>query len=226
MGQMNRAEYNVIKSFVLSQNYDFVHDFTHIERVLGYALKISESFAVDYNVLIAACLLHDVGRAKNLKTEKLSHEIISSNVAYEFLIKNNWERSKAENVREAIISHSFRGKINAISVEGKVLFDADKIDLTGYIGVSRMLMYGYKIKEPLYVINENDSGIIGVDLTEHSFIKSYIAILKNVSEKMYTEIGRRIIIEREKNAQIFFDGVLLEINSSLDYQQELEKHLD
>ena len=219
---MNNDKYNIIKEFVQSHNYDFSHDFTHIERVLGYALEIAETLDVDYSVLIPACLLHDVGRALEFRNKNQSHEIIGANIAYDFLIKNHYNKNNAKKVQEAILSHSFRGDFEALTIEGKILFDADKIDLTGFIGVSRMLMYAYKFEEPLYVLNHYSD----IDFsTKRSFVSSYNNIIKDLSKKMYTDAGKRLIEKHQENANVFYDGLLSEIKTSINHQKLLYKFL-
>ncbi len=47
---------------MLSCMNDGAHDRQHIYRVLYYALDIAEEYCIDQDVLIAACLLHDIGR--------------------------------------------------------------------------------------------------------------------------------------------------------------------
>lgn len=60
---MNRETYCLLEDFMLCSMDDAAHDKEHIYRVLYNALEIVKTEkAVDHDVLIAACLLHDIGR--------------------------------------------------------------------------------------------------------------------------------------------------------------------
>ena len=54
---------------MLASTSDSAHDREHIYRVLHSALAIAKTEEnVDYDILLAACLLHDVGRPEQFET--------------------------------------------------------------------------------------------------------------------------------------------------------------
>lgn len=60
---MTRQTYSLLENYMLSCMDDSAHDKEHVYRVLYHALRIAKMLHnVDYDVLIAACLLHDIGR--------------------------------------------------------------------------------------------------------------------------------------------------------------------
>ena len=70
---MTHAEYNQIEAHMLSFMRDSAHDKHHVYRVLYAALDISACEpCVDMDVLVAACLLHDIGRERQFADEKVS----------------------------------------------------------------------------------------------------------------------------------------------------------
>ena len=70
---------------------DAAHDKEHIYRVLYNALNIAQAESnVDYDVLIAACLLHDIGRDEQFKNPKLDHAEVGGDKAYAFLTDNGF----------------------------------------------------------------------------------------------------------------------------------------
>lgn len=105
---------------------------------------------VDYDVLIAACLLHDIGRQDQNENPALCHAKVGSEKAFRFLINCGWNGCKAKHVRECILTHRFRAEHPPVSLEAKILFDADKIDATGALGIARTLLYNGLTAEPLY----------------------------------------------------------------------------
>lgn len=61
---------------------DTAHDKEHIYRVLYNALEIAKTENnVNYDVLIAACLLHDIGRKEQFENTALCHAIVGSEKA-------------------------------------------------------------------------------------------------------------------------------------------------
>ena len=59
---MDKKTYSLLENYMLSCMLDSAHDKEHIYRVLYTALDIAKTEkAVDYDVLICACLLHDIG---------------------------------------------------------------------------------------------------------------------------------------------------------------------
>ena len=71
---MKTKDYRLIEAYMLSCMRDSAHDREHIYRVLYAALDIA-SFEepVDSDVLIAACLLHDIGRREQFENPALCH---------------------------------------------------------------------------------------------------------------------------------------------------------
>lgn len=65
---MDKKTYSLLENFMLSCMEDSAHDKEHVYRVLYNALDIAKTESnVDYNILIASCLLHDTSGKNNLK---------------------------------------------------------------------------------------------------------------------------------------------------------------
>jgi len=80
---MNRETYCLLENYMLSCMEDSAHDREHIYRVLFNALEIAETErGVDYDVLIGACLLHDIGRKEQFENHALCHAMVGSEKAY------------------------------------------------------------------------------------------------------------------------------------------------
>jgi len=88
---MNRETYCLLEEYMLGSMDDAAHDKEHIYRVLYNALEIAKTEKdVNYDVLIAACLLHDIGRKEQFENPSLCHAMVGSNKAYHFLIENGF----------------------------------------------------------------------------------------------------------------------------------------
>jgi len=216
---MTQAEYTEIENYMLSQMQDSSHDKHHIYRVLNSALDIANYVEIeDIDVLIAACLLHDIGREKQFSNPELCHAQIGSEMAYEYLLSRQWTAKKSAHVKECISCHRYRGNNKPQSLEAKILFDADKLDVSGAMGIARTLMYKAQVAGPLYILDEDGEIIIDAKNTEStSFFQEYNYKLKNVYDSLYTERAKEIAIKRQKTAADFYDGLFAEISDNYEY---------
>jgi len=224
---MTKEEYTEIESFMQSQMHDSAHDKHHVYRVLNSALDIYEhENAVDFDILVAACLLHDIGRERQFdSTEKLCHAEIGGEMAYDFLLSMNWTPERASHVKSCISTHRFRVNNAPQSIEAKILFDADKLDVSGALGIARTLIYKGQVTEPLYILDENENIITdGRGSGLSSFFQEYNFKLKNIYDSFYTERAKSIALERQKTAIDFYDGLYNEINTN--YKSGIKKHFE
>jgi len=184
---MTKSEYSTIEDYMLSCMNDGAHDEQHIYRVLYYALDIVQYFELDKDVLIASALLHDIGRSAQFKNPKLDHAIVGSKMAYEYLIGQKWTDKKAEHVKDCISTHRYRNDKEPVSIEAKILFDSDKLDATGTLGIARTLAYKGIVAEPLYSVNEEGNILDGKDDSKPSFFQEYHYKLMHLYERFYTK---------------------------------------
>jgi uncharacterized protein len=206
--------YSKIKSFVFSQEYDLIHDKYHISRVLFNALDICESYTVNYDIIVAASLLHDIGRSEKYRLENVPHALTGAQLAYDFLLRLGWEDGCAKKVADCIRTHSFHGKEVPESIEAEILYDADKIDLTGSIGIARAMMFQRDTEEPLYILEDNsDDDVLLFDNSPPSFINTYNRIIKDIHKKLYTEKGKQIILDFVDRAEAYYSDLVTEVSN-------------
>ena len=214
---MTHTEYNEIEKYMLSQMHDSAHDQHHVYRVLYAAIDIAKGMeSIDMDVLLAACLLHDIGRESQFADlDNICHAQIGGEMAYEFLLSRQWSTQEALHVKECISTHRYRGDNAPKSTEAKILFDADKLDASGAIGIVRTLIYEGQVMEPLYIISEDGDIIVdggGAEIS--SFFQEYNYKLKNVYGSFFTEQAREIALNRQKTAVDFYNGLFNEISQS------------
>jgi len=208
---MNTAVYKKIESYMLECMKDGAHDSEHIYRVLNYALDIAEQYTVDTDVLIASALLHDIGRGAQFKNPALDHAAVGSEMAYDFLTASGWSSDRAEHVRKCISTHRYRKNNEPESIEAKILFDADKLDVTGAVGIARTLAYTGIVGEPLYSLDAGREILDGTKDTAPSFFQEYNFKLKHIYDGFYTERAKAIASERKESARLFYEEMLNEV---------------
>ncbi len=219
--------YKSIEQYMLSCMGDSAHDKDHVYRVLYSALEIAEYESnVNIDVLIAACLLHDIGRRAQFADPLICHAAKGGEMAYEYLLGIGWSALDSEHVRNCILTHRFRGGEAPRSIEAKILFDSDKLDVTGAVGVARTLMYNGQASEPLYSLDASGNLLDGSDDMEPSFFQEYKFKLEKLYELFYTKRAREIAWQRKSAAESFYFSVLSEVKSCYENgKNTLSRHL-
>lgn len=185
------------------------HDWTHVERVKNLALNIGKKEGAKLDVLEMAALLHDIGRRDEMKCKgKFCHAEKGAEIAREILGKHKIEKSVVENIIHCIQAHRYRKNLKPSTLEAKILFDADKLDSIGAIGVARDFLFaGGAGSCNLYTGNEKK---LAKEEKDYSFTKEDSAVLeyeiklKFIKNKMLTKNGKKIANERHKFMKDFF----------------------
>jgi len=191
---------------------DPVHDFDHILRVLALAERIGAAEEADMKVLRAAALLHDVGRDE-AEASGQDHAQFAATRARQIL--DGAPPEKVEAVVEAILAHRFRSGPPPASLEGRVLFDADKLDAIGAIGVARAFAYSGRAGKRLWAPVTDDylerwqRGL--VESHEHTAAHEFVVKLSRLKERLFTSEGRRIAKERHAVMVRFFERLADEV---------------
>jgi len=209
---MNTKTYQLLEDYMLSCMEDSAHDKEHIYRVLYTAAEIAQTEKdVDYDILITSCLLHDIGRSEQFKDHSLSHALVGGDKAHAFLIGHGFTEAFAERVRECIQAHSYRKGIPPQSVEAKILFDADKIDASGTVGIARTLIYCGQVSRPLYSLLPDGNISSGKGDEIPSFFQEYKYKLESLYSRFYTRRGTEIAKERQAAAIQFYENIFREV---------------
>lgn len=210
---MTKDTYSAIESYMLSCMDDAAHDKEHVYRVLFNALEIAACEPeVDYDILITACLLHDIGRADQLADPSLCHAAVGSEKAYAFLLEQGFPQLFAQNVKHCILSHRFRRNAPPQSLEAKILFDADKLDVTGAIGIARTLEYQGRLGLPLYTLLPDGSVSAGEANGENSFFQEYAFKLEKLYDRFYTQKGAELAQCRRESAAAFCQALYTQVS--------------
>lgn len=186
-----------------ARNYyenDSAHDFDHVLRVWANAQKIAAAEAgVDLAVLRTAVLLHDIARADQQRTGK-DHAVEGARRAREILADE--PPAFVQAVSDAIASHRFRVEKPPQSIEAKILYDADKLDSIGAVGVARAFAYSGYRGERLWA--EDDEGI-------HTAFQEFKVKLSKLKNKLLTPSAQKIAEQRHQFMIAFFEQMAAEV---------------
>ena len=190
------------------QGADAAHDFDHVLRVLRLVERIGEAEGADMAVLRAAALLHDVARAAE-HAGGPAHDEAGAARAREIL--RGHDPALVEAVAEAIASHRFRGGEAPRSLEARILFDADKLDAMGAIGVARAYAVAGALGQRLWAeapaefgSRPPDQGRADLAAKEHTPVHEYVFKLRRLRDSLFTPTARRLAEGRHAFMEEFF----------------------
>lgn len=224
---MDKAEFSKIEEFMIACMSDSAHDKEHVYRVLANAMAIAQAEQdVHYDVLICACLLHDIGRVDQLADPSLCHAQVGAQKAKVYLLEQGYGDAFSEHVCSCIRTHRFRKNAPPESLEARILFDADKLDVVGAIGVARTLVYKGTICAPLYTRKPDGSISDGRGDEDQSFFQEYCFKLEKLYDRFYTVKGKELAMERKAAAVSFYENLYREVSELDEYgKKQLEQYL-
>jgi len=187
-------------------DYDPVHGFDHILRVLRLAERLAKAEGADIDIVRAAVLLHDASGAETGGEKRPEHQHHSAEFAKQILEAEGWPPERIAAVQHCIRAHRFRGDEAPQTLEAKILFDADKLDVIGAFGVARTLAYDVMMHWPFYaeVSDEFKRRGAKVEGELHSSYHEFVFKLGKIKDRLHTESARQLAEQRQKFLNEFF----------------------
>jgi uncharacterized protein len=188
------------------KTYDSGHDWWHIVRVRNIAAYINtkEDLADPFLVEITA-LLHDIADSKFAGGNKdHGYELIN-----DFMLQNGMKEISIT-ILDVIkkLSFSSNPDLNSNAVPLlKVVQDADRLDAIGAIGVARAFNYGGFRNNRIYDPATQDPLSGGPSTVKHFYEK--LLLLK---DRLNTETGRQLAIQRHEYLKTFLEQFYKEWN--------------
>ena len=193
---------------------DPVHGFDHILRVTRMAEKIATAEGADLEIVRAAALLHDAeGSQATDKAKRKQHHHASADFAGEILLAEGWDGSRIAAVQHCIRAHRFRDMSEPPqTLEAQILFDADKLDAIGAIGLARLIGFVTQTGQPLYATPSQQFLETGQKAPgeTHSAYHEYLFKLGKLKDCMFTATGKSIALERHRVLEVFFEALVAE----------------
>lgn len=187
------------------------HDFDHTLRVYKNALKLAEMCGGDLQIISVAAMMHDVGRGEETRTKgAVCHAEIGAVIARRYLEKRGFEDHFIEAVVHCIARHRFRKGLAPETLEAKILFDADKLDSIGPVGLGRAFLFAGNSGARLH--NSKSEALAAEEYSyQDTAYREYLVKLSKVSERMLTEPGKRLALYYTEFMNNFFNEMNLQI---------------
>lgn len=188
---------------------DAAHDFDHVLRVTTMAVFLARCEGADIATVRTAALLHDAPTGAS----RGDHHIDAAEFAHRLLVERGADPDFAQAVAHCIRSHRFRdSSTQPQTLEARVLYDADKLDSMGAIGVARAFAWAGAHASRLWTVpvsaiemsdaaDGNEPLPSGRDYTP---AHEYVFKLRRLLSTLYTPAARRLGEARHRTMVSFF----------------------
>ena len=201
---------------------DAAHDYDHIVRVMALADTIQAREGGDLPIIWAAVALHDIGQTRERRYGG-DHAQLGAEMAADLLTGTQFPQEAISIVQQAIRDHRMTGSAVPQSLEGRILYDADKIDSLGATGIGRLYCitgrYNQKVYAPVpaEVVEPVDPLLVRYLRRRPDYSPSieFRLLFGNLPERMTTETGRELARERYEYMAGFFTRLQFEVEGKL-----------
>jgi uncharacterized protein len=191
------------------------HRWDHTRRVYKLAMNLGEQEKADMEIVALAALLHDIGRTlEDQSRGKHCHATLGAEMAGEILTKEGVERDRIDRIVHCIATHRFRDNKSPESLEAKVLFDADKLDSIGAVGIGRAFLFAGEVGAQLHD-KAVDINVSKPYTFEDTAYREYLVKLRYIKDRMLTAGGIKLAQARHLFMKDFFHRLNQEVDGQL-----------
>ena len=194
----------------LYETGDAAHDFDHVLRVTRLAERIADAEGADREVVRLAALLHDVPLHLDAAgaVVRQAHHLAAAQYAQQLLTQRGLDAARVANVVHCIESHRFRDQsIQPQTLEARCLYDADKLDSIGAIGIGRAFAFAGAHDSRLWTEPwraappDTEQPVASAYTPVHEFVYK----LQRLLPTLHTVTAQRIGAQRHAFMVAFFD---------------------
>ncbi|EGH24397.1 HD domain-containing protein [Pseudomonas syringae pv. broussonetiae] len=195
-----------------AEKIDGAHDVSHLLRVWKNVCAIRDREGGDARVLIAATLLHDCVSVEKDSPFRSSASRLAAARARELLTEMGWDEESIAAVAHAIEAHSFSAAITPLTLEARILQDADRLDSLGMIGVARTFYVSGRMGRQLYEPNDPHASQRPYD--DRNFAADHFHTkLLHLADSFQTDTGTQMAKIRHDRLKRFLNELMEEIGA-------------
>ena len=174
-------------------------------RVTRLGIQIAQAESADVDVVRAAALLHDVPVEDGGRD---AHHMAAADFAAGYLRVAGMDEARIENVVHCIQAHRYRDRtIQPCTLEAKCLYDADKLDSIGAIGVGRAFahagLHGNRLWTEAAAATPPDRA--RPDGRDYTPVHEYVYKLSRILPTLHTSAARRLGEGRQHFMRLFYE---------------------
>jgi uncharacterized protein len=167
-------------------------------------LRIGKKEGADLDILKIAAVLHDIGREEEDSSNgRICHGERGAELAGTLLERQGFSGEVIGRIVHCIETHRFRRNRRPESLEAKILFDADKLDSIGAVGIGRAFLFagevGARLHDPDIIVSRTKPYS-----REDTAYREFLVKLRKIQGRMFTHEGKCIAGERHKFMVEFF----------------------
>lgn len=170
--------------------------FEHSIRVLKMCERLQSEVGGDLIVLQYAALLHDIGWSTTIPHAKVSHDI-----AIEILKNLDLPEKQKKDIINCILVHSNKNNKNPdLTLEQKILIDADILDETGALGIIFSSINSYRLS---------------MDINYKNILERLLINMKSNEKKIKEQLNLNLSCEILKERINFIENFCISMKSEL-----------
>lgn len=178
------------------------HGFDHIQRVVGLADRIAQSYpAADRLETLTAAYLHDV-----IDEKLVSDTVAASAEVRQFLVDQAFSTAQIDAIFLIMDNMSYHktldGTAKPLPLEGQIVQDADRLDAIGAIGIARAVYFGghfgEKIYDPAVQPRTQMSHAEYRNLNNETIINHFYEKLLTLKDLMNTDAAKQLAEHRQQ----------------------------
>ena len=193
---------------------DGSHDLGHFQRVWKAAQYIDkeEGGVADLLILLTAAYFHDLVTLPKNSPERSASSRLSAERTAVLLrdVFTDFPPEKIEGVRHAIHAHSFSARVTPLTIEARILQDADRMEALGAIGLARVFYTAGQLSQRLFDAEDPLARERTPDDLQYSLDHFQVKLFK-LPALMNTVTGRRLAEEKAEYLRQFLRTIEREI---------------
>ncbi len=183
------------------------HDMDHTMRVYNNAITLYEmERSGNIEIIRLGALLHDIARPEEMNSKgKICHAALGAANAVTILTDFGiTDQEFLTKISKVIHRHRYRGSHRPRSIEDKIVYDADKLDSIGAVGIGRAFHFAGRVGARLH--NTREEALNSEEYSNNdSAYREYLVKLRDVPKRMLTESGRQLAEKRADFMHSFFE---------------------
>lgn len=195
----------------VAERTDGAHDISHLHRVWRNVCAIHHKEGGNQQVLLAAALLHDCVSVEKNSPLRSSASRLAADKATHLLAEMGWAETRLQAVAHAIESHSYSANITPITLEAKILQDADRLDAIGMVGVARLFYVSGRMGSHLYDPADPHARSRPLDDKRYA-VDHFKTKIFSLAQGFQTPTGKLMAEERHERAERFLREFMQEVD--------------